>query len=170
MESDNMFKRIKNEKMLDRNGVFVIIHCDNFDTKYDYMQKVIMSMRWDNQFGFIGGKVDNDESLIQALTREVKEEIGYQMTRKDILNLKHLASYDDNGFGIHSYTLKIDKETMLNIRKEYVNSSYSLEEINGLCIVNIMEDNTNLLNNSFSATAKLELQQFIDDIIIGGRC
>lgn len=155
-----MLKKIKKELMLEKNGVFIILYCESENKEYNYEHKVLMSMRWDNTLGFIGGKVDNNESLKEALLRETKEEINYDL---DTTKVKHLISYNLNGFGIHSYTLKITTEEMFKIKNNYLKASHSEEEINGLCVLNIKkgELNKNLLKNNFCATSKLELKKLI---------
>ncbi|MGL5315591.1 MAG: NUDIX domain-containing protein [Peptostreptococcaceae bacterium] len=151
------------------NGVFVIIHCDNFDEKYNYDAKVLMSMRWDNTLGFIGGKVDEGETLHEALVREVREEINFFIGDR---TYHHLSSYLDiaHKFGIHCYHMKVSREDMLEIRKTAMDATHSLEEMAGLCLLNIKGGErsplTNtLLNNQFSATAKHELKDFIELVL-----
>lgn len=156
--------KIADESVMPRNGVFLIITCDEFGTRADRKvkpdYKVLLNFRRDQCFGFIGGKVDEGETLREALNREVMEEINFDITGYTI---KHMASYLDGDFGIHSYHMHISIQEMDKLRMNALMNTG--DEISGLCLTNIFPGkfagNAVLLNNNFSATTKLELQELI---------
>lgn len=158
--------KIPNETVMPRNGVFLIITCDEFGTRADRKvtpdYKVLLNFRRDQCFGFIGGKVDEGETLMEALKREVMEEISFDI---DGYPLRHVASYLDGNFGIHSYHMHVSVGVMDRLRMNALMNSMDGDEVSGLCLTNIFpggfSGNSELLNNSFSATTKLELQELI---------
>lgn len=154
-----MQTRIKKEQLLEKNGVFVILYSDNYG-EHEYDAKVLMTMRWNNNRGFLGGHVDAGETLRQALDREVMEEGNFDITNKEV---EWLSSYDLNGFGIHCYVCKISPEEMENIRINYTKATHAAEEVSGLLITNLKtgEINQNLLGGSFEATCRAELIDFM---------
>ena len=63
------------------------------ENKYPYLSK---------KFEFPGGKVENDESLAQALTREIQEELNMTISVKRLfLTVEH--SYSDFNIVMHSF-------------------------------------------------------------------
>jgi len=57
-----------------------------------------------NDFGLVGGKVDEGETLIEAIIRETKEETGLTIYKKDLIQI--FSMHRDNYMG---YTYLIDK-------------------------------------------------------------
>lgn len=62
-----------------------------------------------NTWGLVGGKVEDNESVIQALHREIKEETGNEIFINKIIPLELFKS-DDNHFEYHTFICLIDKE------------------------------------------------------------
>lgn len=168
---DTEYTRIEDQKILSKlNCVFMIFTCDEFGTRSDRKvvpsYKVLLNFRRNQNFGFIGGKVDEGETLREALNREVMEEISYDISNMEVTHVSsYAASYIDDGVGIHSYHVHLSIEEMNKLRVNALNNSLTNDEISGLCLANVFpggfEGNKDLLNNNFSATAKLELQELI---------
>lgn len=156
------YRVIAQEHMMPRNGVFCILYCDNYG-KYDYDMKIAMTMRWNNLKGFLGGKVDGNETLKEALQREVMEEGNFDITGKEV---EWLSSYADGNFGIHCYTCKITPEEMKSLRENFTKGSHAEEEVAGLLVLNLKEGelNENLLNSGFEASSRLELIHFMNKL------
>ncbi|MGL6099449.1 MAG: NUDIX domain-containing protein [Fusobacteriaceae bacterium] len=153
-----MRNRIIKETLLKKNGVFVVLYSDNYGER-EYDAKVIMTMRWNNNRGFLGGNVDEGETLREALNREVMEEGNFDISGK---NVDWLSSYELSGFGVHSYVCKITPSEMEYIRRNYVDSGHT-EEVSGILLTNLQtgDVNSNLLRCSFEATCKNELIDFM---------
>ena len=75
-----------------KNTVFLAIYSRNIspwkyfkdDIDHEACPGVIMIDRWDGRMGFPGGTVDYKERLIEALRREIKEEIGIKIREKKV--------------------------------------------------------------------------------------
>lgn len=165
------------------NGVFCMVASKSTIGQWKYDFLVLMTSRWDCQYGNLGGHVDGNEDLMTALRREAFEEGLVDLSKYQ--TPKYLSSYNDNGFGIHTYYVEVTNEELLEIRANVFNKEKQAEmelktgikptvdELAGLCVLNVSytelyKDGTpnhklldNLLNNSFSATAKLELIDLI---------
>ena len=63
---------------------------------------------WRGMYGLPGGHVEENESNIDALRREVKEEIGFEIDVKE-LDFKGSCklNYQSNGFEVYFYLAKI---------------------------------------------------------------
>lgn len=79
-----------NEKK--KSTVFLAIYSRNIspwkyfkdDIDHEAFPGVIMIDRWDGRMGFPGGTVDPGETLIEALAREIKEEIGIKVRKNQL--------------------------------------------------------------------------------------
>ena len=62
-----------------------------------------------NTWGLVGGKVEDSETVMQALTREIKEEIGKDLIINKTIPLELFRS-DDGNFEYHTFICMIDEE------------------------------------------------------------
>lgn len=116
-----------------------------------YNNKVIVTQRkfsknsdFSLKYEFPGGKVENDESLLIALKRELKEELEIKVT-----NIKHfysyIFSYPDSDVKLNFFTCKtVNLDFRLN-----VHNSYKIVDIKNL-------RNLNLLKADYRVIEKLE--------------
>lgn len=62
-------------------------------------------------WGLPSGKVEKDESLLNAIIRETKEETGFDLIDKEVNYFKKfIVRYDDYDFIYHIFYLKIDSK------------------------------------------------------------
>lgn len=143
---------------------------------------VLAQMRWDGSIGFPGGKVDESdkingcltrESLINALCREMNEEINIPLDSIDKNNFKELCTFKDTkedtgeAIYIHNFIYEVEKENLIPIIKNALNSPHIISENCGnilLHLINYSETKgiNNLLNHKYSGSAKEELIELID--------
>lgn len=166
-------KRIITEKRHPENkdAVFIIFYAKyNLPNMYkEFSEKEIfvgtMNMRWDGSFGFIGGFVDEKESLRAALKREVKEEIDYEL---DLSTIEMVCSHGDKEKHLHLYKKEVSFEEIKEIMKNSINAKDFCSEMNGLSLVHFENYGekgfSNFLKNNFVTAAKEELILFADSI------
>ena len=65
--------------------------------------------KYKNRWGFAGGKVENDETTINGLKREIFEEVGHLPDIEKIIPIELFTSKDGHFF-YHTFILVIDKE------------------------------------------------------------
>lgn len=68
-------------------------------------------------FGFWGGKLEHNESTLDGLTREIKEECGYLPDYKNIYPLDVYISKDTE-FQYFSFLIVVDKEFIPKLNNE----------------------------------------------------
>ena len=71
-----------------------------------------------NTWGLVGGKVEDTETVMQALSREIFEEIGYDLVINKTIPLELFRS-DDGNFEYHTFICIIDKEFIPNLSNEH---------------------------------------------------
>ena len=74
--------------------------------------------RHKNSWGLVGGGVETGESVVEALLREIQEEIGNNFTNNKIIPLEQFTS-DDNGFVYHTFLIPVDKEFIPVLNHEH---------------------------------------------------
>lgn len=164
--------RIKDEERSNvKDNVFLWVYAKDCQPYLNYpyvpdkeakIPMVFAILRWDGTFGAIGGEVDEGETLVEALIREVKEEANYELTTD--MNFKPLCSFknDENGNHYHSYALDINSlDSLLAIREQATTAEHSIAEVCGYNIVQ-MANFSKFMDNQFSGTSKFELEKLME--------
>lgn len=171
-----------------KNAVFLAIYVESIAPwKYfkDDMQQIkcpalIMVDRWDGRMGFPGGTVDEDEELMEALMREIKEEIGITIKSSHV---RQIASHEGR-IVTHFYGLKVLEIEFLHIYYHILNNfsrsillhayeegdtSHFMSEITGIKIVPLLTHQNKGINrfleNSFAGSSKEDLEVFLSEVL-----
>ena len=170
-----------------KNAVFLVIYVNEIspwkyfkdDIKSMRCPAIIMIDRWDGRMGFPGGTVDEGENLINALVREVKEEIGITVKPDKV---RPIASHEFK-ITTHLYGLEVQEAEFLHIYYHILNNfarsillhayeegdeSHFMSEITGIKIIPLVQHAgkgiNHFLNNSFAGSAKEELLILLDEV------
>ena len=179
------FGQINTEK---RNAVFLVIYVRDIapwkyfkdDIKHTRCPALIMIDRWDGRMGFPGGGTKEGESLLDALKREIYEEVGVRI-RKD--KVHPIASHEWK-ICTHFYGLEVNELEFLHIYYHILNNfsrsillhayeegdqSRFMSETTGIKIVPIIEHAgkgiNKFLENSFAGATKQDLDIFLKEIL-----
>lgn len=170
-----------------KNAVFLAIYVReispwkyfNDDIKSMRCPALIMIDRWDGRMGFPGGTVDEGETLIDALVREVKEEIGITVKPDKV----HPIAAHEWKIATHLYGLEVQEAEFLHIYYHILNNfsrsillhayeegdkSHFMSEITGIKIIPLVQHAGKGINyfleNSFAGSAKNELLIMLDEL------
>ncbi len=141
---------------------------------------IIMIDRWDGRMGFPGGTANKDESLIEALEREIKEEIGIQIRPSKI----HGIASHEWKIGTHLYGMEVNEMEFMHIYYHILNNfarsillhayqegdrSRFLSETTGIKIVPIVSHNgkgiDHFVTNAFAGSAKEDLSILLEEVL-----
>ena len=170
-----------------KNAVFLAIYVEEIapwkyfkdQIKHIKCPALIMIDRWDGRMGFPGGTAEPDESLLDALVREIKEEIGIRVKRDKV----HPIASHEWKIATHLYGLRVQEIEFLHIYYHILNNfarstllhayeegdeSHFMSEITGIKIVPLIEHAGKGINkfveNSFAGSAKEELYIIMREI------
>jgi len=169
------------------NAVFLAIYVREIspwkyfkdDIKHIQCPALIMIDRWDGRMGFPGGTVEPNEPLLDALVREIKEEVGINVKPDKV---KGIASHEWK-IVTHLYGLEVNELEFLHIYYHILNNfsrsillhayeegdeSHFMSEITGIKIVPLIEHEGKGINkfvqNGFAGSAKEDLTIVLDEI------
>ncbi len=175
-------KKIKNELLGQQNSVFIAFYTEGY---YHYrtneecrswgeeswnsnISLLGVIMRGDGSLGFVGGHVDEGETLIQAAVREAEEEVGF-IVSSDRLKIfcSHEMEKDDFLQNTHLYTCKVTPEEMYEIQKSSITSLHHKVELAGFNVVHMIDKAViHLENSEWAGTGWDELNLFLQSDII----
>lgn len=156
-------------------SAFIAIYCEsNFYKNYEQISEdkksyilplVIMLNRWDGKIGFIGGHVDDGETVLDCIIRETKEEIGFSISDNLQKNITFICSKQMNDLTTHLYALKVNEDIFRTILSEQHKSMHFLAEGTATAIhfVNYPHNKSfdNFMQNNFAPTVKEEIYDFV---------
>jgi U8 snoRNA-decapping enzyme len=126
----------------------------------------LMLNRSDGTLGFIGGMVEEGETLEEAAKREVREEIGHTMT----VDIKPLIAHDIGPITTHAFITEITYKQLRNIQEKAINGPHFGSEITGVFLPHLIDyDSTigkgggliNLLKTPMAPSVREELVHFL---------
>lgn len=100
-----------------------LIYCT---TTNRYLFLLRNGSKFSNTWSIAGGKVEVGESTIQALTRELQEEIGLDISFYKLIPLETYTA-DNQNFVYHTFILVVDQEFIPVLNKEH--KGYAWTEI-----------------------------------------
>lgn len=172
-----------------KNAVFLAIYTKEIspwkyfidDMQHTSCPAVIMIDRWDGRMGFPGGTLESNENLLDALVREIKEEIGIKVKPEKV---EGVLSQDTKKIVTHLYALEVNELEFLHIYYHILNNfarsilnhayeaedeSHFMSEITGIKIVPIVEHNekgiNKFLENGFAGGGKLDMEVFLKETL-----
>ena len=112
---------------------------------------VLMINRSDGRFSFPGGGVEEGESLIDAIYREAKEEINFEITPGQI---SPVCSHRVFTVDMHLYFMTVGFNELVTIQKNAFEAKHFGSEVVGTAIVQIIKSRSgmgvpNFLQNNF---------------------
>jgi 8-oxo-dGTP pyrophosphatase MutT (NUDIX family) len=170
-----------------KNAVFLAIYVDEIspwkyfkdDIRHLKCPAFIMIDRWDGRMGFPGGTVNDGESLLEALLREIKEEIGITVKPSHI----HPIASHESRIVTHLYGLKVLEAEFLHIYYHILNNfsrsillhayeegdeSHFMSEITGIKIVPVVHHDGKGINrfveNAFAGATREDLDVLLSEI------
>lgn len=171
-----------------KNAVFLAIYVDeispwkyfNDDIRHLKCPAFIMIDRWDGRMGFPGGTVNDGESLIEALVREIKEEIGITVKPDQV----HPIVSHETRLITHLYGLRVLEAEFLHIYYHILNNfsrsillhayeegdeSHFMSEITGIKIVPVVRHEgkgiDKFVNNAFAGATREDLDVLLREVL-----
>ncbi|XP_025405466.1 uncharacterized protein LOC112679758 isoform X2 [Sipha flava] len=80
---------------------------------------ILMQLRYDGYFGFPGGLIDANEDIVNAVNREMAEEINLNTDLHSVTNDDHVISHwsEKKKLVLHFYKLKVTMAELIEIEK-----------------------------------------------------
>ena len=164
-----------------KNAAFVVITMkstvyENYDDpnvdKNQQVNLAVMVHRWDGCQGFIGGMVDQGESLRDAAMREMMEEINLDIVSAD--QLEPLASHELDRLVVHAFHCDLGLRPTSFVRKLFADAVLAEHSIaEGVAIPVHLETYKwgkglprTLASNTLASAVKEELELVCDKLKI----
>jgi len=97
------------------NGCGALIYCT--ETKR-YLFVLRHNTKYKGTWGIVGGRVEENETTIQGLIREIKEEIGTDFSSKKFIPIETFTS-DNEAFAYNTFLVSVEKEFIPVLNNEH---------------------------------------------------
>jgi 8-oxo-dGTP pyrophosphatase MutT (NUDIX family) len=180
-----IFNRVKNGELhSEKNAVFIVFYTDPYhhyqtaehckkwgeDAWYAKVSLMGVMQRYDFSTGFIGGSVDDGETLIEAALRECEEEVGYIANPNLLTPICSHYMKDDNVEQItHLYGCKVTPEEIYKIQTDSTSSKASDARVenSAYAVVHMVNDSfDNLRKSVWAGTGLQELDILLESGLI----
>ena len=76
------------------------------------------STKYAGTWGLAGGKIDANEQILTSLTRELREELGYEFQDVKVIPIEKFTS-DNGNFTYHTFIVPVDNEFVPLLNEEH---------------------------------------------------
>lgn len=97
------------------NNCGALIYCTK--TKR-YLFLLRQGGRYTDTWGIVGGKIENNESIMYGLKREIQEELGGEIVDSKCLPLEKYTS-ENKKFVYHTFLIKVEEEFVPDLNSEH---------------------------------------------------
>jgi cytidyltransferase-like protein len=122
-------------------------------------------VRWNGELGFVGGLVDEGETLIDAVVRETWEEVGYRLAPTQLtLVCSHsmIGKGHDVAQHTHLYVCKVTADELFQIRRQAVHAPHARTEMSAFAVTHMTPDAPDvLLAQKWAGTAVEQLKTLL---------
>ena len=98
-----------------KEGCGALIYCTS---THRYLFLLRNDGKFPNTWGIVGGKVEQNETILQGLEREIKEELGGQIDGAKIIPIEKYTS-NNNKFIYHTFLIKVEEEFVPILNHEH---------------------------------------------------
>ena len=74
--------------------------------------------KYSGTWGLAGGKINADEHILESLTRELNEELGYDFLDVKVIPIEKFTS-DNGNFSYHTFLIPVDEEFVPELNYEH---------------------------------------------------
>lgn len=100
---------------MNKEGAGAFIFCKETNR---YLFLLRTDIKYAGTWGLVGGKIEQSESIVSGLKREIFEETKLEISDQKIIPLEQFNS-DDNNFIYHTFFISVDKEFIPNLNEEH---------------------------------------------------
>jgi len=147
------------------HGMIFARNCKLLWNLYDMKGTVMMQMRFDGVLGFPGGLVDEGETPLDGVNREMHEEIGLNLSKYSFREADRVASYfnETKRLVLHFYMMEVTPKDFVELEKntlsaeEYGIETYGIVRVPLFTMGDGLRGFPAFLANQFAGNARDEL-------------
>jgi len=99
-----------------KEGCGALIYCTS---THRYLFLLRNDGKFPNTWGIVGGKIEQNETILQGLEREIEEELGGQIDGAKIIPIEKYTS-NNNRFIYHTFLIKVEEEFVPVLNHEHI--------------------------------------------------